>query len=129
MKWYEGLLTVTVALMVYRWLRGKDGDARVHGAPARAAGSAESVLGILERASEVEPENVEVRAGLGRALLEAGRHAEALEAIERAISLDATRPELHAQRARALRLLGRHAEASEALDRVDELALSQGRRA
>lgn len=131
MKWYEGLLTVTVALLVYRWLRGVEGGraGRDAGMQGPAAGSAESVLGVLERASEAEPENAEIHAGRGRALLETGRHAEALDAIDRAISLDATRPELHAQRARALRLLGRHAEASCALDRVDELALSQGARA
>lgn len=127
MRWYDELLTVTAVRMACRWLRGAwDGRGDRHAnAPGPSAGGAGSVLGMLERAAEANPESAEVQAGLGRALLDAGRHSEALGAIERAISLDGARPELHAQRARALRLLGRHAEASDALDRVAELALPQ----
>ena len=127
MKWYEGLLTVTVALLVYRWLRGAAaGDGRRPGRPDEAgpAEGGEYALEALERASEAEPGNATFHAWRGRALLELGRHADALAAFERAISLDPVAPEPHAQAARALRLLGRHDEAAAALGRAAELALS-----
>jgi len=126
-KWYEGLLTVTVALLVYRCLRSVAAGNGLRPDRPDEAGLAEGgeyALEVLERASEAEPGNAGFHAWRGRALLELGRHADALAAFERACSLDPAAPEPHAQMARALRLLGRHGEASAALGRADKLALS-----
>ncbi|MDD9808213.1 MAG: tetratricopeptide repeat protein [Thaumarchaeota archaeon] len=124
MKWYEGLLTVTVALLVYRWLRGAAaGDGRRPGRPDEAgfAEGGEYALEALERASEAEPGNATFHAWRGRALLELGRHADALAAFERACSLSPRNPSHPCGRGEALLELGRHADALAAFERARSL--------
>ena len=86
--------------------------------PARA-------LAYLDKAASKAPKLLPARASLGRALLLAGRAADALPHLEAALALD-TDASLHLQLARALQTAGRVEEAKAAMSKYEALRAKLG---
>jgi tetratricopeptide (TPR) repeat protein len=84
----------------------------------RAAGRYEESLQLLERAIELNPEDVVAHETRGQARIGLGQNALALEDFDVAIRLDPNRASLHAARGEALRQLGDYDAALEALNRA-----------
>jgi len=85
------------------------------------AAQLEEAIGALARAVSLNGELYEARVSLGRALIRAGRAAEAVEHLRHAALLAPGNPEPHYQLQNAFKRLGRHAEARAAAAHVKQL--------
>lgn len=124
MRWYEAILVVAVALWIHDRIKsaraapgGTDTDLAT---PAELEeGRSETMLGALEQASAMDPDNAEIHASRARTLCEVGRHADALDALELARRLDPAL-DVSAVRGMALLGLGRAGDALVELERAVE---------
>lgn len=85
------------------------------------AAQLEEAIGALARAVSLNGELYEARVSLGRALIRAGRAADAIEHLRHAALLAPGNPEPHYQLQNAFKRLGRHAEARAAAAHVKQL--------
>lgn len=76
----------------------------------------------LQRAAQLLPDDAEVHASLGAALLRAGRGADAIGSLRRALEIRPDDPDLHSNLGNALRSFGQWQEALESYRRAVHLA-------
>lgn len=84
----------------------------------------EEGIELLTRCIELDPERPAAHASLGRALLHAGRYAEAVTHLEVARSMD-TYGDIHFQLSQALKQLGRAGESAQAMEQSARIRKEQ----